>query len=87
MSKPLPYPPPWQDKETLAAHLCVSVWTIENWEEKGIIPPARKHGGKLMWKWSEVDEKLTLGGGAAGSPDSITERIRNGTRAAIAERH
>ena len=25
----------------------------------GILPPPRKHGGKLMWKWSEVDDRLT----------------------------
>jgi hypothetical protein len=83
MTKPLPYPPPWQDKETLAAHLSVSSNTVENWAAQGILPPPRKRGGKIMWKWSEVDERLTLGD-VAGSPDSLAERIRNGTRAAAA---
>ena len=55
MTKPLPYPPPWQDSVTLAAHISVSVSTLENWVAAGILPPPRKRGGKLMWKWSEVD--------------------------------
>jgi predicted site-specific integrase-resolvase len=54
MIKALPYPPPWQDSVTLAAHISVSVSTLENWVAAGIIPPPRKRGGKLMWKWSEV---------------------------------
>ena len=72
--------PPWQDKETLAAHLCVSANTIENWSAQGKLPPPRKIGGKVMWKWNEVDEMLTL-----GKEGSDMERIRNGTRAAAAE--
>jgi hypothetical protein len=82
MSRVLPYPPPWQDKETLAAHLCVSSNTIENWAAQGILPPPRKRGGKVMWKWSEVDERLTLGD---DGPDTLAEKIRNGTRAAASE--
>ena len=31
MTKHLPYPPPWQDSVTLAAHISVSVSTLENW--------------------------------------------------------
>jgi hypothetical protein len=84
VTKPLPYPPPWQDKETLAAHLSVSSNTVENWSAQGRLPPPRKIGGKVMWKWSEVDEKLTLGG---EGPDTLAERIRNGTRAAASEIH
>jgi hypothetical protein len=84
VTKPLPYPPPWQDKETLAAHLCVSSNTIENWATQGIIPPPRKRGGKVMWKWSEVDEMLTVGN-AGGSPDRQAEAIRSATRQAATE--
>jgi ribosomal protein RSM22 (predicted rRNA methylase) len=78
----LPYPPPWQDIATLCAHICVSPNTVDNWVAAGILPPPRKRGGKLMWKWAEVDAKLSEG---ATSPDSEAERIRNGTRAAAAE--
>jgi hypothetical protein len=82
----LPYPPPWQDIVTLAQHLCCSTNTIENWVGQGILPAPRKRGGKLMWKWDEVDRKLTVGAEGA-SPDQEAERIRNGARAAAAARH
>jgi predicted DNA-binding transcriptional regulator AlpA len=82
MSKALPYPPPWQHKETLAAHLSVSANTVVNWAAQGKLPPPRKIGGKVMWKWSEVDEKLTLG---REGPDTLAERTPNGTRAAASE--
>lgn len=54
----LPYPPPWMDSPTLAAHICVSAATVDNWVRQGILPPPRKRGGKLMWKWAEVDRYL-----------------------------
>ena len=83
--KDLPYPPPWMDLATLCAHLCIGATTADSWVAKGVLPPARKRGGKLMWKWSEVDEKLTLGE-VAGTPDSQAERIKDGTRRAAENR-
>ncbi len=74
--------PPWMDTTTLAKHICVSANTIDNWVSQGIIPPPRKRGGKLMWKWVEVDERLTMGN---VSPDTEAERIRNNVRKAAAE--
>lgn len=83
-AKPHPdFVPPWQDLATLAAHICVSENTVEAWASQGILPPPRKRGGKLMWKWLEVDEYLTSGGGR--SPDAEAERIENATRRAKAE--
>jgi predicted site-specific integrase-resolvase len=76
--------PPWQDMATLCRHICVSATTVDTWVAQGILPPPRKRGGKLMWKWSEVDEKLTLGD-AGASPETAAERIRNGTRRAASE--
>lgn len=73
----LPYPPPWQDTVTLAAHLSVSTRTIDNWVAQGILPPPRSRGGKRLWKWSEVDERLSM---RDGSPETLADRIRNGTR-------
>jgi predicted DNA-binding transcriptional regulator AlpA len=54
MSKPLQYPPPFQDTVTLAAHLSISTSTVENWVQQGHLPPPVRCGGKLMWEWSEV---------------------------------
>jgi hypothetical protein len=86
MTKHLPYPPPWQDSVTLAAHISVSVSTLENWVASGILPPPRKRGGKLMWKWSEVDTCLSEGnngsvGEAMGMRDAV-KREREADRAA-----
>lgn len=77
--------PPWQDMATLCKHICATPNTVDSWVAKGILPPPRKRGGKLMWKWSEVDEKLTLGE-PDGTPDTEADRIRNATRRAAENR-
>jgi hypothetical protein len=82
MTKPLPYIPPWMELAMLALHLCQSPNTIEKWAKDGIIPPPRRPGRKLMWKWSEVDDWLTAG---KDSLDPQAERIRNATRTAASE--
>lgn len=82
----LPYPPPWQDMATLCAHISVaSERTVDAWVTQGILPPPRKRGGKLMWKWSEVDELLS-NGQAGRSPDTKADEIRNATRRAAESR-
>lgn len=74
----LPYPPPWMDSNTLCEHICISPATVDNWVKNGILPPPKKRGGKLMWKWLEVDRYLSERG--EGSPDAEAERVRNGTK-------
>lgn len=70
-------PPPWLDTETMCWHLCISDRTLDNWCDAGILPPARKRGGKLMWKWAEVDQYLTDGGRMGGpQPGSIADGVR-----------
>jgi predicted DNA-binding transcriptional regulator AlpA len=81
----LPYPPPWQDMTTLCAHICVSPNTVDKWVSTGLLPPPRKRGGKLMWKWDEVDRYLSDGKSGMG-PESDAERIKNGTRRAAENR-
>lgn len=77
MRMTLSYPPPWQDTMTLARHICVSPSTIENWVAAGILPPPRKRGGKLMWKWSEVDAWLSEGNnGTVGEATEIRDAVR-----------
>jgi len=70
--------PPWMDTPTLARHICVSEQTVMNWVSQGILPAPRKRGGKLLWKWSEVDERLTVGEVAT---INLAERIRNASAA------
>lgn len=85
MTAKLPYPPPWQDMPTLCEHICISPNTVDKWVADGTLPPPRKRGGKLMWKWDEVDEYLS-NGKSDKAPDSDAERIRNGTRRAAENR-
>lgn len=71
--------PPWQDMATLCRNTCLSPTTVDNWVARGILPPPRKRGGKLMWKWVEVDKLLTDGRpGVAVDPEA--EAIRENTR-------
>ena len=77
--------PPWMDKATLAAHICLSDTAIDSWVKIGLLPAPRKRGGKLMWRWAEVDRYLMNGGPGdeeQSSEDRI-ERIRNATRQAV----
>lgn len=78
--------PPWLDKAMLCRCICASDTTIDTWVVQGILPPPRKRGGKLMWKWAEVDAKLTIGN--VETPDARAEEIRRGTQQeARAPRH
>lgn len=74
--------PPWQDMPTLCAHICASPNTVNTWVEQGILPPPRKRGGKLMWKWSEVDERLTVGA-PKGIPSTPEDEFDQNVRRAI----
>lgn len=84
----LPYPPPFQDLRTLAAHICAGESTIESWVKQGIFPAPVKIGGRRLWRWKDVERCLAatpeLG---APSPDQQAEGIRNATRAAAAGRN
>jgi hypothetical protein len=71
--------PPWQDMPTLCKNICATPNTVNTWVAEGILPPPRKRGGKLMWKWSEVDQRLTDGDDDL-SPDSQAEEIKNAAR-------
>jgi hypothetical protein len=68
--------PPWQDMATLCKHISCSADTVESWVADGILPPPRNRGGKLMWKWSEVDDYLTHGGHQAADINRIREATR-----------
>jgi predicted site-specific integrase-resolvase len=85
--KALPYPPPYQDIETLCAHLSVSPSTVEAWMKIGKLPPPKvRTDGKRLWKWIEVERALdgweehTQESGA-----SLAEKITHATRRIAAE--
>jgi hypothetical protein len=73
----LPYPPPYQDIQTLSKHVCMSERTIEEQVRRGLFPPHKKvQGAKKLWKWKEVEAYLD------GGMQSETDRIKEATRAA-----
>jgi predicted site-specific integrase-resolvase len=79
--------PPYQDAETLADHLCISVRTIDEWTKIGRLPPPRVKHGKRLWKWRDVEKYLDGDGSMlSSSPDTLAARITEATRAAIASR-
>jgi hypothetical protein len=69
--------PPWQDKATLCMCLCLSENTVDAWVRQGLLLFPRKRGGKLMWRWSEVEKYLE--GDDPQSPEELGEGIRNAT--------
>lgn len=79
-------PPPWCDLEMTAWLFNRSEDTIRAWAAQGIIPPGRKRGGSLWWKWSELDERFTLGE-VGGTPDAEAEAVRAGIRGELATVH
>ena len=77
----LPYPPPFQDLATLAAHICASERSIENWVKMGQFPAPRIQGGKRLWRWKDVERHLAADVDAAPTtPSDLAERITNATR-------
>lgn len=50
----LPYPPPFQDRQTLAQHLCMGETTIDEYVVAGLLPRPRKGRGTPLWDWDEV---------------------------------
>jgi predicted site-specific integrase-resolvase len=81
MKRDLPYPPPFQDVQTLCAHLCISEATVDNWTRLGILPPPVTKEGKRLWQWTKVVRHLEGDKeSVSSSPDTLAERIRNATR-------
>jgi hypothetical protein len=73
-------PPIWVDKATLCWETCLSERCVDNWVRVGLLPPARHRGGKLMWRWSEVDRYLDAGGPNVQTL-SVEDQIRQRARA------
>lgn len=79
----LPYPPPYQDLATLAAHLCLGERTVERWVQQGKLPqPCTAQGDKRLWRWKDVEKHLAARRQASAPSDDIT-KITEGARAAL----
>lgn len=76
----LPYPPPYQDLKTVAAHTCMGERTIERLVADGHFPAPRKNKcGKLIWVWKEVERWMDAPDNdapeAGGSMDAEVRRL------------
>ena len=76
----LPYPPPFQDAQTLARHLCISEDTVRVWVKMGRLPPPLPGDGKNLWDWSEVQRHIR--GEGAIVPEDLAQRVYHATKAA-----
>lgn len=73
--------PAWVDKARLCQETCLADRTVDILVKTGQLPPPRKVGRKLLWRWAEVDRYLDHGG--AGETESVSpftpEAIRANT--------
>ena len=83
MTKPLPYPPPWQNIEEVSANIGFSRRTILYWVDRGLFPEGRKIRGKRRWRWSEVDAWMNRNG---QNPPSLSTEVTDGVAKERAER-
>lgn len=83
MTHALAYPPPFQDIATLSEHICAGESTIEGWVKQGILPKPKKVGGKRLWRWKEVEERLALDSADMAASSNQADRIRDATRKAL----
>lgn len=74
--------PPYQDLETLAAHVCMGTSTIEDHIRRGMFPPHSKmQGGKKFWSWKIVERHMDGEDKEAPlSPGQQLEDITNAVR-------
>ena len=54
-------PPSFVSRTTLAAELDISVSTLDNYVQRGLLPKPIKRGAFLRWCWAEVEADLKRG--------------------------
>lgn len=77
MSRQFSYPPPIMDKATLAWHLSIHPDTVDARIEAGLLPPGTMWGGKLMWKWADVEAQVSA---RLGPSNDLAAKVRHATR-------
>lgn len=68
-------PPAYPDKVALAAELCISESTVDEWVRRGVLPKPIRAGSSVRWCWAEVVARLN--GLAAPEVDPFMVGISN----------
>jgi predicted DNA-binding transcriptional regulator AlpA len=63
-------PPSYVSKAVLAAELCMSESTVDEYVQRGLFPKPIKIGGCVRWRWADVQASLDPFAGAGGFPDN-----------------
>ena len=71
------------DKSALAEWLCISRSSVDDRVRRGLLPPGKMWGGKLMWIRTDVESVVRASLGADPSEDQIIKGVRDATRRAI----
>ena len=83
MAELMTHPPPYVDMATLCELLPWGKSTIADMMKRGLLPPGKQIGGKLVWKWSTVAEKMDAILGEQPTEAELAERVRHATRRAV----
>ena len=70
-------PPAYPDKAALAAELCISESTVDDWVRRGSLPPPIRFGGSIRWCWADVVARLS--GMTSPASDPFIQGINNVT--------
>jgi hypothetical protein len=79
MRLPPNHVPAWVDKARLCVETCASTDTVEEWVRRDILSAGQKRGGKLLWRWADVDKWLQQGG---ANGQEVADLDAEGMRAA-----
>lgn len=79
----MPITPLLMDKSALAEWLCISRNSVDERVRKGLLPPGKMWGGKLMWIRTDVESAVRATFGVGPSEDQIIKGVRDATRRAV----
>jgi hypothetical protein len=77
--------PEWVDKARLCFEASVSERTVDALVKLGKLPAPRRLGGKLVWRWADVDRRIEQEGLNVSASDPFSEEaIRERTQREVA---
>lgn len=77
------HPPPYVDMSGLCGLLPWGRNTIADMVKRGLLPQGKQVGGKLVWKWSAVAERMDAILGEQPTEAELADRVRHATRKVV----